>query len=80
MKGDFLKADQTVLTFAAVPFKVRLQACRWPRQLNWLQIKAEAASLVIDTRSLLVGAASWRETYSVKVNLLLCLGPQFILS
>lgn len=80
LKGDFLKADQTVLTFAAEPFKVLLQACRWPRRLDWLQIKAKAASLVTETRSLLMGAASWRETYSVKVNLLLCLGQQFMLS
>lgn len=80
LKGDFLKADQTVLTFAAEPFKALLQACRWPWRPSWLQIKVEEASLVTDMRSLLVGAASWREMYSIKVNLMLCLGQQFILS
>lgn len=79
LKGDFLKADQTILTFAAEPFKVLLQALRWPRRLRWLQIKVEAVSLVTDTRSPLVGVTSQRETYSVEVNLLLCLGQQFIL-
>lgn len=47
-KGDFLKADQTVLTFAAEPFKVLRQARRWPRRLPWLLIKVEAASLITD--------------------------------
>lgn len=61
LKGDFLKADQTVLTFAAEPFKVLLQAGRWPRGLHRLQIKVEVASLVTDARSLLVGAAAQKK-------------------